>query len=65
MVTNNHVVEGADTLSVCFIDNKVYEANVKGTDAEMTLQLSQFRLTAFPMIQCLRLLLLPSVILTL
>ena len=34
MVTNNHVVEGADTLSVCFIDNKVYKANVKGTDAE-------------------------------
>ena len=34
MVTNNHVVEGADTLSVCFIDNKVYEANVKGTDTE-------------------------------
>ena len=34
MVTNNHVVEGADTLSVCFIDNNVYEANVKGTDAE-------------------------------
>lgn len=34
MVTNNHVVKGADTLSVCFIDNKVYEANVKGTDAE-------------------------------
>lgn len=34
MVTNNHVVEGADTLSVCFIDNKVYEANVKGTDAK-------------------------------
>ena len=37
MVTNNHVVEGADTLSVCFIDNKVYEANVKGTDAEKDL----------------------------
>ena len=34
MVTNNHVVEGADTLSVCFIDNQVYEANVIGTDAE-------------------------------
>ena len=34
MLTNNHVVEGADTLSVCFIDNQVYEANVKGTDAE-------------------------------
>ena len=34
MVTNNHVVEGADTLSVCFIDNKGYAANVKGTGAE-------------------------------
>lgn len=33
IVTNNHVVEGADTLSVSFIDNQVYEANVKGTDA--------------------------------
>lgn len=34
MVTNNHVVEGADTLSVCFIDNQVYEAAIKGTDPE-------------------------------
>lgn len=34
MVTNNPVVEGADTLSVCFIDNQVYEAAIKGTDPE-------------------------------
>lgn len=34
MVTNNHVVKGADTLSVCFIDNQVYEAAIKGTDPE-------------------------------
>ena len=34
MVTNNHVVEGADTLSVFFIDNQVYEAAIKGTDPE-------------------------------
>ena len=34
MVTNNHVVEGADTLSVCFIYNQVYEAAIKGTDPE-------------------------------
>ena len=33
IVTNNHVVEGADMLSVSFIDNQVYEANIKGTDA--------------------------------
>lgn len=33
LVTNNHVVEGADQLSVCFIDNEVYEATIKGTDS--------------------------------
>ncbi len=33
IVTNNHVVEGADTLSACFIDNEAYEAQIKGTDA--------------------------------
>ena len=33
-MTNNHVVEGADTLSACFIDNSVLEAKVKGTDAD-------------------------------
>lgn len=33
IVTNNHVVEGADTLTVSFVDNEVYEANLKGTDA--------------------------------
>ena len=30
IVTNNHVVEGADTLSASFIDNSVYEATIKG-----------------------------------
>lgn len=34
IVTNNHVIDSADTLSVSFIDNQVYEANVKGTDAD-------------------------------
>jgi serine protease Do len=34
IVTNNHVVQGADTLSVCFIDDQVYEATVKGTDSD-------------------------------
>lgn len=34
IVTNNHVVEGADTLSVCFIDNECYEASLKGTDPD-------------------------------
>lgn len=33
IVTNNHVVEGADSLTVSFIDNQAYEANLKGTDS--------------------------------
>ncbi|MGI6012044.1 MAG: S1C family serine protease [Ruminococcus sp.] len=37
IVSNNHVVEGADTLSVCFNDGNVYEANIKGTDSDRDL----------------------------
>ena len=33
IVTNNHVVEGADTLTVTFVDNESVEANIKGTDS--------------------------------
>lgn len=33
IVTNNHVVEGSDTLTVSFIDGESVEANIKGTDA--------------------------------
>lgn len=33
IVTNNHVVEGSNTLTVSFIDEESVEANVKGTDA--------------------------------
>lgn len=33
IVTNNHVVEGSDTLTVSFIDEESVEANIKGTDA--------------------------------
>lgn len=33
IVTNNHVVEGATTLSVCFIDDEVCSAEIKGTAA--------------------------------
>ena len=32
IATNNHVISGAKTISVQFIDNEVYEATVKGTD---------------------------------
>ena len=32
IATNYHVVEGANTLSVCFVDNNAYEGVVKGFD---------------------------------
>ena len=34
IATNNHVVEGAKSLSVGFIDESSYEATIKGTDAQ-------------------------------
>ena len=33
IATNNHVIEGAKTISVQFIDEQIYEATVKGTDS--------------------------------
>ena len=46
IATNNHVVEGADTLTVSFIDNQAYEANLKGTDAENDLAVIAVPLTS-------------------
>ena len=37
MVTNYHVVEGADSLSVTFADGQVYEAKIKGTESAFDL----------------------------
>ncbi|MSS62702.1 S1C family serine protease [Velocimicrobium porci] len=37
IATNNHVIDGAKTISVCFIDNEVVEAEVKGTDSSADL----------------------------
>lgn len=34
IVTNNHVVSSAKTVSVGFIDNEIYEAKVKSTDSD-------------------------------
>ena len=45
IVTNNHVVEDADTLSVCFVDDQAYEATVKGTDADNDLAVIAVKLS--------------------
>ncbi len=33
ILTNNHVVDGSDTLTVSFVDEESVQANIKGTDA--------------------------------
>lgn len=35
VVTNNHVVEGSETITVSFVDESSVEANIKGTDASL------------------------------
>ena len=48
IVTNNHVVEDATTLSVCFVDNEVCEAVVKGTDPDNDLAVIAVKLSVIP-----------------
>ncbi len=45
IATNNHVVEDADTLSVCFVDDQAYEATVKGTDSDNDLAVIAVKLS--------------------
>ena len=45
IVTNNHVVEDATTLSVCFVDNEAVEAMVKGTDPDNDLAVVAVKLS--------------------
>lgn len=48
IVTNNHVVEDATTLSVCFVDNEVCEASIKGTDPDNDLAVIAVKLESIP-----------------
>ncbi|MCR5041276.1 MAG: trypsin-like peptidase domain-containing protein [Clostridia bacterium] len=45
IVTNNHVIEDASTLSVCFVDSEVCEATIKGTDPDNDLAVIAVRLS--------------------
>jgi len=45
IVTNNHVVADADTLSVGFADDQMYSAYVKGTDSDLDLAVVAVKLT--------------------
>ncbi|MBO4584441.1 MAG: trypsin-like peptidase domain-containing protein [Clostridia bacterium] len=48
IVTNNHVVEDAETLSVCFVDEQVVEAVTKGTDPDNDLAVVAVKLADIP-----------------
>lgn len=48
IVTNNHVVKDADTLSVSFVNNQVCKANIKGTDADNDLAVIAVPLSEIP-----------------
>lgn len=45
VVTNNHVVEDAKTVNVCFIDEESYEATVKSTDSDNDLAIVVVKLS--------------------
>ncbi len=48
IATNNHVVANSEELNVCFIDNQISSAVVKGTDAENDLAVIAVKLADIP-----------------
>lgn len=48
IVTNNHVVEGSQTLTVTFADNTSLEANIKGTNSEYDLAVIAVPMSEIP-----------------
>ncbi len=48
IATNNHVLEGSEQLNVCFIDNEVASALVKGTDPSNDLAVIAVSLSDIP-----------------
>ena len=45
IVTNSHVVNGADSITVGFVDSEIYDATVKGEDTEMDLAVIGVKMT--------------------
>ena len=51
LVTNNHVIEGAENLSVLLFDGKEYEAEVVGSDAFTDLAILRIKAVNLPIIR--------------
>lgn len=48
IATNNHVVSGATTLTVCFVDDALVDATIKGTDAQNDLAVISVKISDIP-----------------
>ena len=51
VVTNNHVIEGADKMTVAFADGKTYDASLVGTDKSSDIALIKIKGRSFPYLQ--------------
>ena len=51
VVTNNHVVEGADKMTVAFANGKTYEAKLVGTDKSSDIALIKLKGKNFPFLE--------------
>ena len=51
VVTNNHVIEDADKMTVAFADGKTYEATLVGTDKSSDIALIKIKGRSFPYLQ--------------
>ncbi|HFC01013.1 MAG TPA: PDZ domain-containing protein [Phaeodactylibacter sp.] len=51
IVTNNHVVEGADNLEVTLFDNRTFKAEVVGTDTQTDLAIIKIEATGLPVLK--------------
>ncbi len=48
IATNNHVVSGATTLTVCFVDDETVSAEIKGTDSSTDLAVIMVKISDIP-----------------
>ncbi len=51
IITNNHVVEGADNIKIRLVDDKEYDAEIKGMDNRTDLAILKIKATDLPFIK--------------
>lgn len=51
ILTNNHVVEGNDKISVKFLDGREFEAKIKGTDPKSDIAVIEIEASGLPAVQ--------------